>query len=313
MEKSVGRAAMELAWRLLPDERRILERLAQAPPRLKGRLLERIARVGLDVAGYDGSDELLTNLGTDGPAVSIPIRAGRVYLFGHPAKRFGELSTIRVCRALLADAGAFVDIGAHVGLYLWPVVDLLGPTRPGYYFEPNPQLFRILEANASRLTSHLHGFDVAMHDHDGSTEFHIDLDDWSMSSTVLDPANGHRHARSAVRCVRFDSFARQVALEDAVVKSDIEGGEIRILDGLACSGRAVLDFVCEVLQPAFERGFVAEAAARLGAEAYLVGDRMVLPSARVAAWDRLNRNWLFTRRPRSDLAETLAQIGFDIG
>lgn len=48
----------------------------------------------------------------------IPIQAGRVYFFGNPARRFNEVSTIRLCHALLADAGAFVDIGAHVGGYI---------------------------------------------------------------------------------------------------------------------------------------------------------------------------------------------------
>ena len=312
MRKSVGRAAMEYAWQLVPNERRLIERLAQAPPRFKGELLERIARVGLDVAGYDASDELLTNLGTGGPVVSIPIRTGRVYFFGHPAERFGELPAIRVCRALLVDAGAFVDIGAHIGLYLWSLLDLLGPTRPGYYFEPNPQLFRIVEANASRLSPHVRGFDVAIDDHDGSTEFYVDLDDWSMSSTVLDPAAGHHHAYSVVRCVSFDSFARQVLLQDAVVKADIEGAETRILEGLARSGQAVLDFVCEVLEPAFESGFVAEAAGLLEANAYLVRNRELVSHTRVARWDRRDRNWLFTRRPRVVLEQSLLRVGFEI-
>jgi hypothetical protein len=118
MAKSIPRGLMELAWQLIPNPRRVLKRLARMPPACKGRSSSVIARVGLDVAEYRDSDELPTNLAINGPAVWIPIRAGRVYLFGNPAKRFGEVSTIRLCRGLLADAGAFVDIGAHVGLYL---------------------------------------------------------------------------------------------------------------------------------------------------------------------------------------------------
>jgi FkbM family methyltransferase len=305
MAKSIPRGLMELAWQLIPNPRRVLKRLARMPPACKGPLLERIARVGLDVAEYRDSDELPTNLAINGPAVWIPIRAGRVYLFGNPAKRFGEVSTIRLCRGLLADAGAFVDIGAHVGLYLWSLLTLFGPNRPGYFFEPNPELFRTLQANASRLTPHLRGFPVAVDDHDGFTEFYVDMEDWSMSTVIEDLVPEHRYQRTHVECVRFDSFARKVGLRDAVVKADIEGGEARLLDGLASSGRAVVDFVCEVLQPAFETGFVSEAAGKLEADAYLIRDGRLSPFESIMDWDRSDRNWLFTRRPRSTVERVL--------
>jgi FkbM family methyltransferase len=180
------------------------------PPRWKGPLLERIARVGLDVASYEPADELPTNFALDGPVVWIPIQAGRVYFFGDPARRFDEVSTIRLCRALLADAGAFVDIGAHVGLYLWSLLPLFGPERPGYFFEPHPELFSLLQANAARLTPHLRGFAAAVDDHDGLTDFYVDTADWSMSTVVSDPRSRHEFRRLRVPCVRFDSFAREV-------------------------------------------------------------------------------------------------------
>jgi FkbM family methyltransferase len=303
---------MELAWQMIPHRRGVLRHLARMPPACKGQLLERIARVGLDVARYRDSDELPTNLAINGPAVWIPIRAGRVYLFGNPAKGFNEVSTIRLCRALLAEAGAFVDIGAHVGLYLWSLLTLFGPTRPGYFFEPNPELFRVLQANASRLTPHLRGFPVAVDDHDGFTEFYVDMDDWSMSTVIADLVPEHRYQRMRLECVRFDSFARKVGLRDAVVKADIEGGEVRLLDGLVRSGRAVADFVCEVLQPAFERGFVSEAAARLEADAYLIRNGRLSPSECITGWDSRDRNWLFTRRPLSTLERVMGPHGFRI-
>jgi FkbM family methyltransferase len=242
---------MELAWQLVANRRRVLESLAQLPPRWKGPLLERIARVGLDVAGYQRTEELPTNFATKSPPVWIPIHVGRVYFFGNPAKRFNEASTIRLCRGLVADAGGFVDIGAYVGLYLWPLLDLFDAQRPGYFFEPNPDLFRVLQRNASRLTRHVQGFAVAVDDHDGVTEFWLDIDDPSMSTVVADPRVKHQYRRTLVRCMRFDSFARNVGLRDAVVKADVEGGEGRLLGGLVASGEALRDFVCEVLEPAF--------------------------------------------------------------
>jgi FkbM family methyltransferase len=303
---------MEIAWRLVPHRRQVLQTLAKMPPRWKGPLLERIARVGLDVANYDPADELPTNLALRGPVVRIPINTGRVYFYGDPAKRFDEASTIRLCRALLADAGAFVDVGAHVGLYLWALLPLLGPERPGYFFEPNPELFRVLQANASRLAPHVQGFAAAVDDHDGFTDFFFDIDDSSMSSIVEDPSSRHQYHRSRVPCVRFDSFAREIDLRNAVVKADIEGGEARLLQGMASSRERVLDFVCEVLEDPFQRSFVPEAARLLNADAYLIGDGTLLPSATVSSWYRTDRNWLFTRRPRSVLEGVIRSSGFRI-
>jgi hypothetical protein len=95
------------------------------------------------------------------------------------------------------------------------------------------------------------------------------------------------------------------------VKADIEGGEARLLEGLVNSG-AVLDFVCEVLEPAFESGFVSEAAAKLHADAYLISDGKLSPGARITKWRPADRNWLITRRPRSSLERLLLPKGFRI-
>jgi hypothetical protein len=133
-----------------------------------------------------------------------------------------------------------------------------------------------------------------------------------MSSIVEDPSSLHQYQRSRVPCVRFDSFAREVDLRDAVVKADIEGGEARLLQGMESSRERVLDFVCEVLEDAFQRGFVSEAASLLNADAYLISDGTVLPSATVSRWYRTDRNWLFTRRSRSVLEGVIRSSGFRI-
>jgi hypothetical protein len=61
------------------------------------------------------------------------------------------------------------------------------------------------------------------------------------------------------------------------------------------------DFVCEVLEDAYQRGFVSEAAKILRADAYLIGGGLLFPSASVSRWHRTDRNWLFTQRSRSVL------------
>lgn len=70
------------------------------------------------------------------------------------------------------------------------------------------------------------------------------------------------------------------------MRADIEGAGTPVLEGLATSG-AVADFVCEVLESAFASRFVFEAAAKLGTDAYLIGDAEPELSPRAplpAAW-----------------------------
>lgn len=133
-----------------------------------------------------------------------------------------------------------------------------------------------------------------------------------MSTVVEDLGSGHQYRRLRVPCVRFDSFARENNLQDALVKADIEGGEAQVLDGVASSGEAVRDLVCEVLEDAFQRGFVSGAAKILRADAYLIGDGLLFPSASVSRWHRTDRNWLFTRRARSVLESVIEKNGLHI-
>jgi FkbM family methyltransferase len=241
------------------------------------------------------------------PSCGFRFRPAGSYFFGNPARRFNETSTIRLCRALLADAGAFVDIGAHVGLYLWSLLPLFGPERPGYFFEPHPELFSLLQANAARLTPHLQGFAAAVDDHDGLTDFHVDTADWSMSTVVSDPRSRHEYRRLRVPCVRFDSFAREVNLRDALVKQISRAERRTFSTAWPRVGRRSAISCARCWKTLFSAVSVSEAAKTLRADAYLIGDGLLVPSASVSRWNRTDRNWLFTRRPRSVLESVIGK------
>jgi SAM-dependent methyltransferase len=62
-----------------------------------------------------------------------------------------------------------------------------------------------------------------------------------------------------------------------------------------------------VLEDAIERGFVSEAAKVLKANAHVIGDGRLFPSACISRWQAIDRNWLFTGRPRSALERVTTQ------
>jgi hypothetical protein len=101
----------------------------------------------------------------------------------------------------IADAGAFVDIGAHVGFYLW---SLLPPSSgtPGDSFEPHPKLFHFFKP--MRLASRQTYEDPPLPSTitTAFTELHVDTNDWSMSTLVQDRAPG---IRTGVPCSVLES------------------------------------------------------------------------------------------------------------
>lgn len=68
----------------------------------------------------------------------------------------------------------------------------------------------------------------------GQIDFYVNLekDDWSSTDPAYGARSGTRHERISVPAVTFDSLYSQVAGRVHYVKTDIEGGDIHVLEGL---------------------------------------------------------------------------------
>jgi FkbM family methyltransferase len=229
----------------------------------KGRL-RRVLPVpshGTVVAGFPGGLRLRLDLRES---------LQRDFLFG-----LYDRAELALVRAWLRPGGDFVDVGAHIGMYSVAAALALGDRGRVLAFEPNPAARAQLEANLA--LNGCVGVTVsaaAVSDSVGETVLHVPATpDPSFSSL-----EGGRFAEGEpvrVETTTVDRAVEEHGLRPAVVKIDIEGGEVRAVSGM----ERTLE-----LRPALLVEVDAESGAELerrlaphGYRAYRVGRRGVEP------------------------------------
>lgn len=152
-------------------------------------------------------------------------------------------------RSLLKPAMTFVDVGANWGYFTLLASAIVGPQGAVVSVEPQPEMFRILEANIARNQfRQASATQVAASDQDG-TAF---LVDWASNgdnrgTARLAPiSQGHR----VVTC-RLDTLLAERQIDHVhLLKMDIEGAEGSALAGLQrCLREQTVDRILLELHP----------------------------------------------------------------
>lgn len=284
------------------------------PAPAKRALVSRLATLVLPATDIPADTLFTTDMGLGtGARLHLPVKVAPVYLFGDPAQAYGEEPTLRLCRVLLQGCPSFVDVGAHLGLYIWYLLPLLRNKRV-IYFEPNAELFGMLQRNVSlNGLAHAEGFCQAIGDTIGQTILYVDLDDWSMSSLVRDYGQGHAHEARTVSSVTFEYFATSTQICGALVKADIESLEWSLVQSIPRVPHAVRFMALEVLPNAWQSGFVEAAMREMHMQAYLIRTTELVASAKATQANvHANKNWLFCRETPSQLADIVRPAGFSI-
>ena len=139
---------------------------------------------------------------------------------------------LRLVREWLAGGGDFVDVGAHVGMYSVAASLALRGEGRVLAFEPNPSARAQLEANLA-----LNGCDnvvvraAAVGDAVGEAFLHVPAThDPSFSS--LEDGRFAEGEPVRVATTTVDGEVAALGLRPAVVKIDVEGGELRVVAGM---------------------------------------------------------------------------------
>lgn len=143
-----------------------------------------------------------------------------------------EPETVELMSRLLRPGWTFLDIGSHVGQYSLLAAPLVGADGQVHAFEPDPDTFAALTANArmnglDNVTTH----QLALSDQVGELTFYR-ADVSNIGGNSLLPPQQDSGERIRVQCETLDRFLaqRHIARVD-LVKADIEGAEMAMFKG----------------------------------------------------------------------------------
>lgn len=141
-----------------------------------------------------------------------------------------ERFTVKLFQQVLAPGMVVLDIGAHIGLYSLLAAQQVGPEGRVYAFEPDPRTFPYLVRNIEQngLSGIIVPVEIAISDQKGILR--LNLDKVTSGDTSLFRRNTTGRI-IGVQSVRLDDFLPDQTRVD-IVKLDIEGGEVRALEGM---------------------------------------------------------------------------------
>jgi FkbM family methyltransferase len=206
-----------------------------------GRLAEWRGRLESQFAGANRLTELLVNRDTVVLGDELLARTHYGYLLAPVDDlalicqfRSGvpwEQATSRLLDLILQEGMTFVDVGAHVGIHTLHGAFGVGRSGAVIAFEPTPSVFGLL-----RRTVGLNGIDdfckcvdIALSSFEGLAMFHISNCHGHNSLYRL-PA-GNEKCELEVKTATMDSQLRDIQRLD-VVKIDVEGAELDVLEGM---------------------------------------------------------------------------------
>jgi len=205
--------------------------IAEALAHLARQTLGEGARIG------QGSDmlRLVQALGDQRNRTDVQALAGfcRLFLrayenYDYDPRRNGEAWLLQ--RLQSVSPRVVLDVGANIGSWSALAAELL-PDASIHAFEPVPETFRALAAQAAALGGRVQAHAFGLADRDGEIELNVVEDDATLSSIVA----LHRGAQRRVACRmrRGDAFlAEQGIAHVDLLKIDVEGAEPLVLAGL---------------------------------------------------------------------------------
>jgi FkbM family methyltransferase len=142
-----------------------------------------------------------------------------------------EPATSRLLDLTLKEGMTFVDVGAHVGVHTLHGASRVAPNGTVIAFEPTPKLFQLLQRAV-----HLNGIDdvcrcinIALSSSEGLATFH--LSGRYGHNSLYRLGNEEEKSKMQVRTASFDSVLHEAQRID-VVKIDVEGAELDVLEGM---------------------------------------------------------------------------------
>ncbi len=140
-----------------------------------------------------------------------------------------EPNSTAVVRQLLTEPADFIDIGANIGWYTLVAAHALAGRGHVHSFEPDPAHAAKLRANlvVNRLDN-VTVNEVALSDRAATATLHLDAHNRGDNSLL--PLST-RHGSATVEVTRLDTYGGLAGERPLVIKIDVQGSEIDVLNG----------------------------------------------------------------------------------
>lgn len=295
--------------KLMPYKSFFIKAFAKFPPLFKSRSFVRLC--GLLHNREKTVAELETNLGmTTTFRVKLPTMVNDTILFGKPMRYVGERGPLYLSLALAKLCDVFLDVGANIGYFTY-FLRANGNGIPVHYFEPNPELFSLIQKNVSCYNfANIFGHQVAIGNVIGKTKFYLDLTDSSSSSISTYFARKHKTEEIEVEVITMKRFVENNNLSNICAKVDIENAEEQFWEGASGVVDKISYLIMEVLGPAVQMGFIKKLISH-GLNAYYINDFSLEHSTDGSfKYEPPQYNWLFCRKSPLELKNILKGTKF---
>ena len=298
----------------LPLTSLLLRKLALAPPRFKGGLVERVASALAARAFTNRADLVETNFGISSHLrVRVPAWK-HDDLFGRPDLNPIERGTLALGLLCARDSEAFVDVGANEGAFTFLIAQAWGRDRHAdiHSFEPDPNVHGRLASNLAADNIKVNVNAIALSDHVGTQTFNRNVDDDRSGSLTDTFRHKHRTEEIEVRVTTLAAYLVDRDIREACVKIDVEGAGVAVWDGLKAAKDRVRWLLFEIIGPEDKAGLVSRISAETGWHAYYICDWKLLHSSAVTGFVPPYLDWLFCADPPDRLAARFQSTRFEI-
>lgn len=149
-----------------------------------------------------------------------------------------------------------LDIGAHTGMYSIPFGKAVGTAGKVFAFEPESKGYNAIKRNAElNSLTNIVPINIAVSDREGTIDFFVrpDKDTHSIFEKTDVPSPLGIQEKISVKTASVDSLIeRGVILSPALVKIDVEGAELVVLDGMVKSAKQIRHILLEIHESALE-------------------------------------------------------------
>jgi FkbM family methyltransferase len=191
-----------------------------------GSFLLRFIRDASSIAGVSTTARVR---GTDGLVAVTDFADERVLEVVHEIR--GENPEYRVMQSLLSEGATFVDVGANFGTFSLLASRMVGQSGRVIAIEPQAKLASLIEESIA--LSEVRNCEVnvaACGAEEGSKSLIIPDDDSGRAGFFGEFSARSRHTSHTVKVTTLDSILEGVS-GTCVIKIDVEGSEIDVLDG----------------------------------------------------------------------------------